>query len=208
MKSTMDSRLSCCRINGLWLPSKLKATLKMTSDPCRNNISDRGQSGVKRSMRMACCCEVSCFSSSLYGVGLAGGRDGTVCLSRYCSERNFQISPRCCLGTPVGEHKETRGGVPSIFSHTRVTSFRHGPFFYFSPVCLHLGPFLLSQSLVDYTLPFPPPFFGLSPPPFLHSTAVSNALTSCEGDVAATGEERDSSPFPVPSGKGTFPRLL
>lgn len=49
---------------------------------------------------MACCCEVSCFSSSLYGVWLAGGLDGTVCLSRYCSERNFQISPRCCLGTP------------------------------------------------------------------------------------------------------------
>ena len=41
MKSTMDSRLSCCRIRGLWLPSRLKATLKMASDPWRNNISDK-----------------------------------------------------------------------------------------------------------------------------------------------------------------------
>lgn len=56
---------------------------------------------LPRSMRMACCCEVSCFSSSLYGVWLVGGLEGTVCRSRYCSERSFQISPRCCLGTPV-----------------------------------------------------------------------------------------------------------
>lgn len=68
------------------------------------------ESGLPRSMRMACCCEVSCFSSSLYGVWLAGGRDGTVCLSRYCSERNFQISPRCCRGTPAGDDRD-RGGV-------------------------------------------------------------------------------------------------
>lgn len=58
-------------------------------------------SGLPKSIRMACCCEVSCLSSSLYGASLVGGREGTVCLSRYCSERNFQISPRCCLGTPV-----------------------------------------------------------------------------------------------------------
>ena len=47
MKSTMDSRLSCCRIRGLWLPSRLKATLKMTSEPWRNNISGRGQKESK-----------------------------------------------------------------------------------------------------------------------------------------------------------------
>lgn len=61
---------------------------------------------LPRSMRMACCCEVSCFNRSLYGVWLAGGREGTVCLSRYCSERNFQISPRCCLGTPAGDNRD------------------------------------------------------------------------------------------------------
>lgn len=49
MKSTMDSRLSCCRIKGLWLPSRLKATLKITSDPCRNNISDKQRGGKKNS---------------------------------------------------------------------------------------------------------------------------------------------------------------
>lgn len=41
MKSTMDSRLSCCRSRGLWLPSRLKATLKITSEPWRNNISGK-----------------------------------------------------------------------------------------------------------------------------------------------------------------------
>lgn len=41
MTSTMDSRLSCCMIRSLWLPSRLKPTLKMTSGPCRNNISRR-----------------------------------------------------------------------------------------------------------------------------------------------------------------------
>ncbi len=41
MNSTIDSRLSCCRIRGLWLPRRLKATLKMTSDPWRNSMSGR-----------------------------------------------------------------------------------------------------------------------------------------------------------------------
>lgn len=71
-------------------------------------------------MRMACCCVVSCFSSSLYGVGLAGGRDGTVCLSRYCSDRSFQISPRCCLGTPVGHDREKRESGDGAQNRRRV----------------------------------------------------------------------------------------
>ncbi len=41
MNSTIDSRFSCCRIRGLWLPRRLKATLKMTSDPWRNSMSGR-----------------------------------------------------------------------------------------------------------------------------------------------------------------------
>lgn len=38
-KSTIVSKFSCCRIKGLWLPSKLKATLNITSDPWRNSMS-------------------------------------------------------------------------------------------------------------------------------------------------------------------------
>lgn len=41
INSTIVSRLSCWRINGLWLPRRLKATLKMTSDPWRNSMSGR-----------------------------------------------------------------------------------------------------------------------------------------------------------------------
>lgn len=43
MKSTMVSRFSCCRIKGLWLPKRLKATLNMTSDPWRKIISRKTQ---------------------------------------------------------------------------------------------------------------------------------------------------------------------
>lgn len=43
MKSTMVSRFSCCRIKGLWLPKRLKATLNMTSDPWRKIISKKTQ---------------------------------------------------------------------------------------------------------------------------------------------------------------------
>lgn len=43
MKSTMVSRFSCCRIKGLWLPKRLKATLNMTSDPWRKIISGKTQ---------------------------------------------------------------------------------------------------------------------------------------------------------------------
>lgn len=41
MKSTIVSRFSCCRIKGLWLPKRLRATLNMTSDPWRKIISRR-----------------------------------------------------------------------------------------------------------------------------------------------------------------------
>ena len=71
---------------------------------------------------MACCWDVSCFSSSLYGVGLAGGREGTVCLSRYCSERNFQISPRCILGTPAGNDRD-EGGLSGVESGEELQRF-------------------------------------------------------------------------------------
>lgn len=58
-------------------------------------------SALPRSMRMACCSEETCSSSSLYAVLLAGGWDEALCRSKYCSDRNFQTSPRCCFGTPV-----------------------------------------------------------------------------------------------------------
>lgn len=64
-------------------------------------------SALPRSMRMACCSEETCSSSSLYAVLSAGGWDETLCLSKYCSDRNFQTSPRCCFGTPVGDHGRT-----------------------------------------------------------------------------------------------------
>lgn len=47
MKSTMVSRFSCCRIKGLWLPNRLKATLNMTSDPWRKIISEKTQKSRK-----------------------------------------------------------------------------------------------------------------------------------------------------------------
>lgn len=43
MKSTMVSRFSCCRIKGLWLPKRLKATLNMTSVPWRKIMSGKTQ---------------------------------------------------------------------------------------------------------------------------------------------------------------------
>ena len=47
IKSTMVSRFSCCRIKGLWYPSRLKATLNMTSDPWRKIISGKTQKSQK-----------------------------------------------------------------------------------------------------------------------------------------------------------------
>lgn len=47
IKSTMVSRFSCCRIKGLWLPSRLRATLNMTSDPWRKIISGKTQKSQK-----------------------------------------------------------------------------------------------------------------------------------------------------------------
>lgn len=49
IKSTIVSRFSCCRIKGLWLPNRLKATLNMTSDPWRKIISGKTQKSRKLS---------------------------------------------------------------------------------------------------------------------------------------------------------------
>lgn len=84
-----------------------------------------GGSALPRSMRMACCSEETCFSSSLYGVWLAGGWDETICLSKCCSDRNFQTSPRCCFGTPVKRSREDNeeGDIESC-SNCRLLTFK------------------------------------------------------------------------------------
>lgn len=83
------------------------------------NKNAAGLCVLPRSMRMACCCEVSCFSSSLYGVWLDGDRNGTVCRSKNCSERNFQISPRCCLGTPAQTRDNQQVSARIVFEPKR-----------------------------------------------------------------------------------------